>query len=219
VAESKLEIWNAALDRIGESAPIEDEDDDRPAAGICVRHYDRLRKMVLKAFPWPFAKHQSALSQPDGVSRVGWAYVYELPKDCLLPRALLAEGMRIGLISSEQRIPFDIVSNDDGDGRLLCCDLGPTDFEVLEYTRDLENPVMFPPDFEDALAWRLAVELALGQRKDPRLAQTMQQGFAGAVSEAYASEMRGKQEDPEPEAGAIQARTGFVVGPRWPWGR
>jgi hypothetical protein len=217
VADTKLDIWNAAIDRVGEDDALETEGDDRPSAAVCLRHYDRLRRLVLKTFPWPFATHQAAIAQPVNpdtgqiVTRVGWGYVYGLPDDCLTPIALLGEGMRIGLLGAGQRMPFKVLSNDKGDGRLLCCDVSPNDFEVLEYTRDIDDEAAFGPDFADALAWRLGVELALARRKDARLAQTMMQGFSGAVAEAWAAEMRGQQEDPEPDASSIQARTGFVL--------
>lgn len=209
--QAKMDIWNAALDRIGENLAIEDEQDERVAALVCKRHYDRCRKEVLTSGRWPFATGQKAISRLTGQSRVGWAYVYALPTDCLEPRVLLGDGVRWGLTTPESRIPFDVMSNDAGDGQVLCCDIGPGDFEALEYTRDIEAVPAFSAHFESALEWRLAAELALAIKKSradyDRIMHPVAGDYVKALALASTSAFRGRQEDVEPETASIRARS------------
>lgn len=59
---SKVDVWNRALGRIGESLRLEDENDDRPAAETCARHYDDILREVFEARPWPWAMRQTVLT-------------------------------------------------------------------------------------------------------------------------------------------------------------
>src|SRR5690242_13741948 len=97
-SQTKVDIWNRALDRIGETEEIEDEDDSCLAAAKCQRHYDDCLGEVLESFPWPFAKGQAQLAELAGVTRAGWGHVYGLPDDFVAARSILYGGLRIGLI-------------------------------------------------------------------------------------------------------------------------
>jgi hypothetical protein len=102
-------------------------------------------------------------------SREGWEHVYQLPEDCVTPIALLGEDERIDLLSVEDRIEFAIEANNKRDGKLLCCDIDDDDLEALEYTAVIDNPTVWSALFVDAVAWRLAAELALSIKKDKAL--------------------------------------------------
>lgn len=232
-SETKVDIWNRALDRIGETETIEDEKEDRLAAAVCRRHYDDVLGEILEDYPWPFAKYQAQLAELAGVSRAGWAHVYALPADHVAPRAILYGGLRVGLIPGlpggtgvplaqvtnsaaalgarvlapgATRIPYELQSNDAGDGQVFCTDVDLAEADGYEYTRLITVVAAYPRLFADALVWRLAVELALGIRKDRKLAQDLSRAFDSAVARAFTSQLRGRQEDPEPEASSIRAR-------------
>jgi hypothetical protein len=202
----KVDIWNRALDRIGETETIEDEEEDRLAAAVCRRHYDDCLGEVLEDFPWPFAKGQAQLAELAGVTRAGWAHVYAVPDDFVAARAILMGGQRIGLTPGESRIPYEVQSNDAGDGQVLCSDADFEDADAFEYTRRIETVSAFPRLFVSALAWRLAAELAMAVRKDMKLADGCLRGYHGDIGRAFTSQLRGNQEDPEPEASSIRAR-------------
>jgi hypothetical protein len=202
----KVDIWNRALDRIGETETIEDEDEDRLAAAVCRRHYDDCLGEVLEDFPWPFAKGQAEIAELAGVTRAGWGHVYAVPDDFVAARAILMGGQRIGLTPGESRIPYEVQSNDAGDGQVLCADVDLSDADGFEYTRRIEVVAAFPRLFVSALAFRLAAELALAVRKDAKLADSMLRGYQGDIARAFTSQLRGNQEDPEPEASSIRAR-------------
>jgi hypothetical protein len=203
---TKVDIWNRALDRIGETEAIEDEDDDRLAAAVCRRHYDDCLGEVLEDFPWPFAKKQGQLAALAGVTRAGWAHVYALPADFVAPRAILVGGLRVGLMASDTRVPYELQSNDAGDGQVLCTDVDLEDADGFEYTARIDVVQAYPRLFVTALAWRLAVELALAVKKDQRLAGACLQQYERAIAGAFTAQLRGAQEDVEPEASSIRAR-------------
>lgn len=68
ISATRLQLWNRALSRIGETEPLDREDDDREAAALCRLHYDDLLGEVLESHPWPWAIRQSALTNIDSQS-------------------------------------------------------------------------------------------------------------------------------------------------------
>jgi hypothetical protein len=222
----KLDIWNRALDRIGETEPIEDEADDRVSAAVCGRHYDDCLGEVLEDFPWPFAKGQAQLVELAGVTRAGWSHVYALPADFIAARAILYGGARVGLIPADYvspgpsttrgqrvglvppngRVSYELMSNDAGVGQVLCTDVDLADADGFEYTRRIVTVSAFPRLFVNALAWRLAAELALAVKKDTRLAGACMQQYELAVGKSFTAQLRGNQDDPEPESSSMRAR-------------
>ncbi len=63
VSESKLDIWNAALNRIGETKRIEDENATTVTGGVCRTHYTRIVRKVLEMYDWPWATAEAVLSE------------------------------------------------------------------------------------------------------------------------------------------------------------
>jgi hypothetical protein len=252
--DSKVDIWNLALQKIGETERLTSETARRPAAEICRDSWDLCLRQLLRAREWSWAtlerqiteiteqvsemayadaaspydtfdvpfhfldndqltvEHidadgveteltldddyvltpgsptdarlpQIALSDPlitgetvrmtVATSRHGWDFLYALPDDCVTPIALLAGDARYELTPVANRIPFEIVLNDAKDGKLLCCDVSAADdeFERLKYVAVVDEIGIMPPDFMEALAWRLGAELATGLKKDQNLAQ------------------------------------------------
>ena len=63
---TKIDIWNKALTKIGETDLIESEDDDettRPAVKVAQLHYPDIIKEVLAECEWPFATRQRPLGE------------------------------------------------------------------------------------------------------------------------------------------------------------
>lgn len=267
VSASKLAVWNRALDRIGSTERLSDEDDDRVEADVCRRHYDDLLVEMLEARQWPWARREQVLANVDEQStttaydvddptevdfdvpyafvnpsqlevvlvasgggetvldvvddyvivdndeeddssasyvtlataltagqslritvtttRNGWLHVYPLPADCVTPVALLYPDVRHAHVPVGNRQPFAIVDNDAGDGKLLCSDLDADEL-VLEYIAVVDNVTMMPRKFVDALAWRLAAELASAIKKDTRLHDYCLDKFEQAMGDAMA---------------------------------
>lgn len=269
MATSKVDVWNMALDRIGQSESVESETEDTPAAGVCARHWPRIVRESLEAYPWHWATRQRMLTDigeqvasyagddvgdtfatpaafldvsqvsaalvvggvaatlvqgtdytvtapydnmPGSVAlvvapatgetlnvtvtfaREGWAHAYGLPSDFVSPVGLIAGGVRFDLLRVEGRAPFELVPNDAGDGLVLVTDLGPDDFDALEYVAALDTIPIMPSRFVDALAWRLAAELADALRKDPGVSQRCQQRYIMALAAAAAGDQNARHD-------------------------
>lgn len=204
-SEVKVDLWNRALDRIGQTDSIEDEDEDRVAANVCRRHHDDCVEEALerKEFPWSGYQVTPNLL---GTTRVGWAYTYALPADFIAPRAILSGGVRYSLTEPTARIPCEIQANDAGDGQVLCTDYAFEGEDTLEYTRRISNIAAWPRQFLSAVAWRLAVELYLAIVKDPIKARGAAEAFERELALAYSLSMNQQTPDQPLEAESIRAR-------------
>jgi hypothetical protein len=119
--------------------------------------------------------------------RVGWDHVYALPADCVTPVALLYNSVRLQMLPTECQVDFDTAINDASTGSLLFCDLlSGTDFDKLEYVAKITNVPAFSGAFVDAVAWKLAIKLALVLPKDPKRAEYCRQMYERALLGAKA---------------------------------
>lgn len=206
-SEAKVDICNRALHRIGEVKRIQLLETERtPAADVCRAIYDDTVEAVLEDFDWPFARRQAELGLLD-ITRNGWLFVYSLPDDCVQPRALMPEGYRRSQLTREMRLPFELQASEALDVKVLCTDAeSGSDFAVLEYTARIEEVVLFPATFKEALTWRLASDLALSLRKDSRLASSCLEAYERTLGTARGSTHYGEQLDVELAPPHILAR-------------
>lgn len=207
--KTAVEVWNRAISRVSQSTRVQDEADASQAAEVCRLHYADCLGELLEDFPWSWAKGQSNVAALSTVTRVGWEYAYNLPTDCLVPRAILDGEVRIALVPGETRVPWELQANDTRNGKVLCTDADLSD-AALEYTAWVETVEVFPRLFVDALAWRLAGELALGLAQSSIRYETIMDPDSGlfvrAFAKAAAADLRGRQDDPEQDAPSIRAR-------------
>lgn len=204
-SDVKVEVWNKALDRIGQTDVIEDEDEDRLGAAVCRRHHDDCLEEMLERKPFPWAGFQAT---PNLLltTRVGWTYTYALPTDFVAPRAIISGGRRYSLIPGEEQIPYELQSDDTGDGQVLCTDYLFEGEDALEYSRRITNIAAWPRLFLNAFQWRLAVELALAIPKDAAKARGCAEEYEIALALAFAASVNQQQPDQPLEAESIRAR-------------
>ena len=183
---SVVGIANAALLRIG-AGLIMSLDEEGKAARLCRQLYGPSRDAVLRAHPWNCALRRCALAQLVAPPAFGFALQYQLPADCLRVLALDADG-------------------DGGDGgfriegrRLLCHAPGAR----AHYIARIDDPTQFDALLADAIAARLAAELAFPIAASTSLAQSMWQIYEMKLREARIVDA---QEGTPPEA---------IVGDRW----
>lgn len=218
MATVESDICNRALLRVGQKQTISNLETDTTTPGaLCRVLYAQCRDEVLEGFPWPFAaKHQVLALLP--TTRSGWAYMYELPEDCLFPRYIYA-GVRpggaapvtssaiiaatLGRLPALQKVPFTVELSDDGAGRVLLTDQSAAE---LIYTAEVADVTAFPPLFVSALAWRLASELALALPVKAALADWANKQYLAELARAGATAFRGAQEDPQQDATYIASR-------------
>lgn len=76
----------------------------------------------------------------------------------------------------------------------------------LVYTARVTDVTKFPSLFVDALAWKLAVDLALSQAAKPQLATSIRQQAEEAFASAAAAQRDGRQPDPRPASSFVAVR-------------
>lgn len=202
-------IANLALPRIGLLTPIGSITDTKDAAArACNTFYELVRQQVLRSFWWRWATKRAVLAELSAVSRQGWGYVYNLPADCLHPQYIWS-GRREDYNPKGQRVPFDIESDaaaSDASKRILLTDMAPVAAEAprLSYTVDHTSVTQWPAHFVDALAWRLAAEVAVPLSAKADKASLAFQLAAQQLTFAIAVEQQAR------EAGEQQVESNFT---------
>jgi hypothetical protein len=147
------DLCNLALARLGESATITDiaPPDGSVQAEHCAMFYPVARDAVLELMRPRFAIRRATLALLDRDAH-GWQYCYAAPAGLLSVLALLPASAKSGAATQ----PFIRESDEDGTPLILA----DTEGAALSYVGREEDPGKFSPLFTDALAWRLASDLA-----------------------------------------------------------
>ena len=161
---SVVGICNSALIKLGAS-PILSLTEGSKSANLCNEQYEKVRDDLLRAHPWNFAAARQKLARLAEAPAFGFAFAYQLPADFL--RAIeVADG-----------IGYKI------EGRKILSDAADI---YLRYVRQVTDPNEMDALFREALAWRLAVDLAIPITQSNSTLELMRQGYGAAVGKARA---------------------------------
>lgn len=226
-------ICNMALRHIAQASGITNfENDASEAADLCRVFFPQVVDEVLRAFPWPFAtKFDSpALVQgPQPAPTPEWAYSYRVPVDCVWVRRILGAGTSLAptppgfplaptypgnrIETQSSRIPYRLAA--DAAGRLLLTDFPPVpattttpQLPIIEYVFQQDNAGLYPADFAQAVALKLAFYMAPGLTKGDRfkLGDRAFSLYQSAIAAAEANAKNEEQKDMAADAEMIQAR-------------
>lgn len=176
---SEVSICNQALGWLGEN-PITSLDDQTPAASLCYHNYAGLRDSVLEGYEWSFAirREQLALLDQDPV---GYGNAFQVPTDVLRVLKCSKDGR---FQREEPALQWEI------EGDKILCD------ESTIYTRSvirIEDPMQFSANFVQALAARIAMELAIPITNSRTLQTDMTRMYAGKLADAVTTDgMQGR---------------------------
>jgi len=184
-------VCNMALGYIGERQTIQSLTEDTPPAIACATFYAETVRECLSMHWWRFATKRAVLALSTEV-RDEWGYAYALPTDCLQPQ-FIWNGVRNP--NRAQLTPFTTELNDAGTNQLLLTDQVDA---TLVYTKLVENPAQWSPNFGKAVAWALAIELALVHPVKPEVAARIAAMAPIRMERAAAIDDAGKQDD-EPQ--------------------
>lgn len=200
MASSEAEICNLALLRIGNRSFIGALNTDSVEAEACSVAYPTSRDALLQAADWSFARRRALLAELADAEVDGYAYVYALPTDCLAPRSIYPGVRNPG---QGQKIAFT-TEHDATTGKEV---LATDEFEAkLVYTAKITTVARFHPLFVEALAWKLAQELAFGLPVKAQLAMGLNQNFRVALAMASAAVGNQSEGDPSPDSATIRER-------------
>jgi hypothetical protein len=140
--QTKIQIWNMALDILREQ-PLSSTTDNDPAAKWLSRNYDQQRDYLLERSLWKFALARASIAADSVAPAFGWAYRYLMPNDLVRLIPPTYNGVWMGT-----PIPYE----KDGD-YLLCNVGGPLN---IRYVKRVTNEGLFTNSFVQLLSLRLA---------------------------------------------------------------
>lgn len=203
---SVVAICNLALSNVGKPN-INSLDEATAEARACNQFYAHVRDVLLSAYPWRFANKTAALAEVTNDKPGTWGHAYVRPNDCLKVRWVrpvygeetfyVQDGTCEGNATARHQYPFEL------EGSRIYTNLSPA---LLRYTARIEDATKYPPLFVDALAWHLAVRLAMPLTRDPKIraeAFQLAQEMQGAAEMADANEVR-HTSDTEAEIAAVR---------------
>lgn len=192
------DICNLALANIGQGT-IDSLDEASEPARQCKLHYSHERKQLLGMFRWNFAERTEKLAML-AEENIKWKYVYAYPSRCL--------------------IIHSVYSKEDVDIK----DMHPNEFEVFmvnesvqaigsnvemaycDYTADVSNADVFPEEFVEALARKLAASIAIPLSASPELLKNNYQLYQGALLGAKFHAIRQEERKTNYPSGYTDAR-------------
>lgn len=208
---SKTAICNLALVRIGVQQPIASTDEQSAAADSCNAVYAHSIESVLRATPWPFSQRYETLGLVATNPNNDWGYSYRYPTSMLrIGRLTSTVGASTvgssGYIyttptASQPDVAFVIGS--DVAGMLIYTNMSGA---VALGTAYITNEALFDPLFVDALAWRIAAEVAMGLTKDSGIAAFARNKAESSASLGYATSRNESVPNPPRESSFVDAR-------------
>lgn len=171
---SVVSVCNRALSKIGDEIQIASLDDSSKPARYCKILYPEVRDMVLRSYLWRFALKRYLLAPLCEKPLFDWIYLYAVPADCL--RVWRAAG----------DVAYQV------EGKRILCNENPFAFTGVSR---VENPDDFDSFFVEALALKLAGELAVPLAASVSLKSELAKEYADVVRQARTlSAMEGAQE-------------------------
>lgn len=185
---STVSICNLALSNIGKDN-IQALNDAGPEAKACRQFYEHVRDMLLQAYPWRWAGKTQSLAEVTNDKPGAWGYAYQRPTDCLKVRYVRPQYSETDIEIGDAKLDaFGVMHEIEGDR--IYTDISPA---FLRYTYRVTDPTKFPPLFVEALAWHLAVRLAMPLTRDPKVradAFTIANGMQATAQMQDANEER-----------------------------
>lgn len=194
MAVSEVEICNLALASFGHTIQIESLDEASEEARQCKLHLPHARRSLLMdpGYDWSFARKRISLAQETtNELSDAWAYCYAMPEKFLKVRWL--EPQPLPNLSAPYQIDL---------GKFYCNE-SPA---YLRYIEDVEDVSVFPQQFVDALAVRLASRIVYPITKDAGLRKEAIDLDRMIVSSADASDSNNDYQAEQSSTSILDAR-------------
>lgn len=203
---TKLENFNMALSEVASRANVVAVNEATKEATACNLHYDNVRKTLLRAAHWGFARKQLDLVElgnaAANTSLYPWAYMYEYPADCIKMRYLLwpPQTTSSQVIPASESVGALWTPSRASPFLIATCDIGsptPTPTKVIltnvqaaigVYTWDCNDETLWDEGYNDAVIAGLCSKLCLPLTGNIKMKVTFEQLAMRIVNEARASD-------------------------------
>lgn len=172
----KLGVINRALLKVGLPLAAAVNDCDWNASLV----FENVVEELLRGFPWGFAQEYAVLQKSNANPPHGWEHAFALPDDCM---RVIDVRCQSDLRSPKARYALS--------GRRIFCNVLPCN---VRYVRRELDPALWPPDFLDAAACRIAVEIAALSAENMGLVPQLMQLFNLSLGQAQLADAREQTE-------------------------
>jgi hypothetical protein len=195
---SEVDICNLAIRRVGGNTIQELNPSGSLESRLCNGLFDFARDGTLRDVDWGFARRQALLAElTDTIT--GYDFVYKYPSDCITAREIYNSAKS----NDDDLIDFIISLSSDGLQKVILTD-EPT--AELIYTKKVTNPALFDSMFVDALAYRIAADLAIPLRGDATIQQSFARAYGQAIGSAKATTLNERSKRPSEGSSFSDAR-------------
>lgn len=163
---SKIEIINRALLKLGEP-PISSLNDAAFGKSYDMIYSD-IKKLLLSAYPWRFATVIKQL--PKLQEKFGKRNMYRLPTDCLLLLRVIDAESNIALGGYEIAGQSIVLEEET--------------IIAAEYVKNQDDDGSFSPLFREAMAAKIAAELAMRLKHSTNFKQVFENEFYNLIMQA-----------------------------------
>lgn len=196
---SEVQVYNLALNAIGERSNISSPTEQSRPAEVCHLWYSPVRDQILAAAPWPEATkiaYPGLLATADDdpawlatEPRSGYTYVYAMPSDALRPRYMSDFSRFLFTSYNGQRA---LHSN--------------TQDAILAYTSRLENIALWDSELQMAVIYGLAANICMPLSGKPSRAKMLAEKANELILSARVSAANANNESYESVPDWITAR-------------
>jgi hypothetical protein len=162
---SEIDIVNGALHRIGANT-IASLTEGTKNANVAVDVYAETRDQLLRGYQWGFATKRVQLAQLSTAPTFEYNNAYQLPSDHI--RIISVHDNDAGYGTVEYKVRGSTLESD-------------AEEIYLRYVSRETDPNLMPPDFRDALSYRLAMIFALAIADSNTMFGLMREEFEKTV--------------------------------------
>lgn len=203
---TETDVCNMALSHIGEGR-ITDINDDNETARLCRQYYDHSRTLILRQFPWGFARRIERLAKVDTFTPTGgYEHTYLYPENCLYVYRILdteyVENKQRYLAIYKDLYSYDVF-NIDNNTKVISTDV-PNAY--CDYIYNVTDPDLYEPLFMEALTRKLASDLAMPLVGNPDYYTFQFKIYQSALLEAKNITARERKYEVQPPVGYVMAR-------------
>ena len=173
MSQGEIDICNQSLGWLGANL-ITSFDDMSKESNLCQANYSYLRDAVLEDSIWSFATKRAELPLLDE-DVLGYGSSFQLPEDCI----------RVDKVYRDSKFLDNTTVDYIIEDRKVLSNLNAC---FIKYCYRLVDTVRFSPNFTNALAYRIAAELAIPLTKSRTLQQQMLQIYQMRLEEATATD-------------------------------